>query len=402
MIALEEAVGRVRARFAAIGPLAAEDVALTEAHGRVLAEALVARRTQPPLDVSAMDGWAVRAREAVAGARLVPAGASAAGHPFAGSLPEGGAIRVFTGAAIPAGADTVLIQENARIEEDRVRVLEAAEPARHIRRAGLDFRAGETVIERGRLLGARDIGLAAGLGHVWLAVRRRPRIAVLATGDEIVRPGDPAGPADIIGGSSYALAAMIRQWGGDARLIGIARDQLGDLRARAGAAAGFDLLVTTGGASVGAHDLVREALGTDGLSLDFWKIAMRPGKPLMFGDLNGLPVIGLPGNPVSTIVCALIFIRPAIDLMLGRDPDRPRVVATLAAPLGANDQRRDFLRARSEPGLRGERLVRAFDTQDSSLTRLLAEADCLIIRAPHAPAAAAGSAVDIIDFASGE
>lgn len=400
MIPVEEALARL---LALVEALPAEQISLADGLGRVLAEEVAARRTQPPFAVSAMDGYAVRADDLgriPAELRIiaeVPAGAG-----FGGRVAAGEAARIFTGAPMPAGTDTVIIQEDTERSGERVRVLEGAPRGRHVRREGLDFAAGDALLRPGRRLGARDIGLLAAMNRPWLFVHRRPRVGILSTGDEIVMPGDPIGPHQIVSSNSLALAAIVVACGAVAVSVGNAPDDPEALRRIAAATSGVDLLVTTGGVSVGEHDLVREALAADGFDLDFWQIAMRPGKPLMVGRYNGTPMLGLPGNPVSTFVCALLFLRPAIERLSGLAAAvEPSARARLGAALPANDRRQDYLRARLARAADGSEEVFAFDTQDSSMMRLLSAADCLIVRAPHAPAAAAGSPVPILRFPTG-
>jgi molybdopterin molybdotransferase len=393
VIAVEEAVARA---LAALRPLPAEQVGLDRARGRVLAEPVRARLTKPPVAVSAMDGYAVRAADtARAGATLRIVATVAAGSAYDGVLGEGEAARIFTGAPLPAGADAVLIQENADADGVRVTAREAVAAGRWVREAGLDFRAGDVGLEAGRRMGPREIGLAAAMNVPWLRVRRRPRVAILGTGDEVVMPGDPMGPNQIVSSNSLALAALVEEAGGEPVGLGIARDDPESLRAHVAGAAGADLLIISGGASVGEHDLVRPVLEPEGLVLDFWKIAMRPGKPLMFGSYRGVPTFGLPGNPVSTVVCGLLFVQPAIRALLGdATPDRRRRRGVLARDLPANDDRQDYLRARIVEE-RGP-AVDPMGAQDSSMMATLARADCLAIRPPNAPAARAGDAIDLI------
>ena len=306
-------VAEARARILdALRPTGPETVPLADAAGRVLARAVAARLTQPPAAISAMDGYAVHAADAVAGARLRLVGAAPAGHPFPGGVGTGEAVRIFTGGFVPPGADGILLQEDATAEGDGVIAREAVTQGRWIRPAGLDFAAGEALLAPGRRLTARDIGLAAAANHPWLAVHRRPRIGILATGDEIALPGEPVPAGGIVSSNSFALAAMIRAAGGEPLLLPVAPDDPAALLATARGARGCDLLLTSGGASVGDHDQTVAALAREGFALDFWKIAMRPGKPLVFGNWNGLPVIGFPGNPVSTIVCAVVFLLPVL------------------------------------------------------------------------------------------
>ena len=396
MISVEEASARILATFTPVG---AETVALAEAAGRISAAPVIARTTQPPADVSAMDGFAVRAEEARDGAALRLIGSAPAGHPFAGSVGAGETVRIFTGSFIPAGADAVLLQEDADAEEGGVRVRETVRPGQHIRRMGQDFAHGDVVIAAGQRLSSRDIGLAAAADHPWLLVHRRPRVAVLATGDEIALPGEPIPPGGIVSSNAHALAAMVAALGGAPSVLPIAADDTEAIGRAADAARGFDLLLTTGGISVGAHDLVQEGLARRGLAVDFWKIAMRPGKPLMFGRLGEMPVLGLPGNPVAAFVCALLFARPALLRLAGlAAAPLPTTTAETATALGANDRRFDFLRARLEEDAAGRLVATAFAVQDSAMQAVLARADALILRPPHAPAVAAGAAVEIVRF----
>lgn len=399
LITVEQALAQVLA--SAPEPLASEWVPLGAARGRTLAGDLLARRTQPPVAVSAMDGYAVRAADlAVPPATLRLIGTSAAGRPFAGTLAAGETVRIFTGAPLPAGADTVLMQENAVAQGAAVTALQAELPGRHVRRAGLDFAEGDRGLEAGRRLGAAELALAAAMNHPRLPVVRAPRVAILATGDELVPPGAEPGPASIVASNGFALAAIVEAAGGTAIDLGIAADDFGALadafeRARG---AGADVLVTLGGASVGDHDLVQEALRREGMALGFWKVAMRPGKPLMHGRLGALRVLGLPGNPVSAIVCGVLFVRPLVralggDRAAGLPPTEP---ARLAGPLPSNAERQDFLRARLTLREGAIPEVEAAAVQDSSMLRVLAQSEALIVRAPHAPPARAGDACAII------
>jgi molybdopterin molybdotransferase len=395
MLSVEQAEQRI---VAGMRLMPVEQVALPQALGRMLAEDVAARRTQPPTAVSAMDGYAVRAEDvAKLPAELKVVGYAPAGGSYAGTLRPGEAVRIFTGAPLPAGADTIVIQENAAAEGDRVRVVDGKAPrGRFVRPAGLDFKAGQTLLRAGRVLTPLDIGLAAAMNVPWLRVRRRPRVAILPTGDEVVMPGDPLGPNQIVSSNGLALAAYVAASGGEPVDLGIAPDDAATLKAMAAGARGADLLVTTGGASVGDHDLIRDVLGEAGLELDFWKIAMRPGKPLIFGRIDGTPILGLPGNPVSSMVCALIFLGPALRAMLGvAVPTVATATATLGRDLAANDERQDYLRsalARRD----GRTIATPFEKQDSSMFADLARADCLVVRPPFAPAAAAGASVPVI------
>ena len=400
MISVEEALSRL---LAPLEPLPPEQVSVADGLGRVLAEDVAARRTQPPFAVSAMDGYAVRAEDVAkvpVELRIVaevPAGAGFGGH-----LGTGEAARIFTGAPLPTGTDTIVIQEDTQRDGDRVRVLESAARGRYAAREGLDFEAGDVLLRAGRRLTARDIGLLAAMNRPWLFVHRRPRIGILSTGDEIVMPGDPIGPHQIVSSNSLALAAFVAACGGNPVSVGNAPDDPEALRRIAAATNGVDLLVTTGGASVGEHDLVREALAADGLELDFWQIAMRPGKPLMVGRYRGTPMLGLPGNPVSTLVCALLFLRPAIDRLSGDAmPAEAASKARLGTALPKNDRRQDYLRSRLARAADGALEVFPFEVQDSSMMRLLAAADCLVVRPPHAPQVAAGATVSIVPFPGG-
>jgi molybdopterin molybdotransferase len=400
VISVEEALSRL---LAPLEKLPLEQVSIVDGIGRVLAEDVAARRTQPPFAVSAMDGYAVRAEDlATIPVELrivaeVPAGAGFGGH-----VGPGEAARIFTGAPMPAGTDTVVIQENTQREGDHVRVLEGVARGRHVRREGLDFGEGDVLLQAGRRLTARDIGLAAAMNRPWLFVHRRPRVGILSTGDEIVMPGDPIGPHQIVSSNSLALAAFVAACGGIPVSVGNAPDDPAALRQVAAATRGVDLLVTTGGASVGEHDLVRDVLGADGLELDFWQIAMRPGKPLMVGRYRGTPMVGLPGNPVSTLVCALLFLRPALDRLSGAaSPEEAAPTARLGTALPKNDRRQDYLRSKLARAADGTLETFPFEVQDSSMMRLLSEADCLVVRPPHAPAIAAGATVPIVPFPGG-
>ncbi|WP_043364337.1 gephyrin-like molybdotransferase Glp [Belnapia sp. F-4-1] len=394
MISVEEARARI---LAALTATPAETVPLPAGWGRVLAHPVLARLTQPPADVSAMDGYAVRAVDSAEGARLAVIGTAPAGHPFTGEVGAGQAVRIFTGGIVPSGADAILLQEDAEAAASTVLVKEAVRSGRWIRRRGLDFAEGEEVLPAGRRLTARDIGLAAAANTPWLAVHRAPRIGILATGDEIALPGDPIPPGGIVSSNAHALAALVRAGGGDPLILPIAPDDSQAIAEAARAARACDLLVTTGGASVGDHDLVQSALGPEGFTLDFWKIAMRPGKPLIWGRLGATPVLGLPGNPVSALVCSVLFLIPALDRLSGLPGAPPRTIRALAGTdLPQNDRRFDHLRATLQPGPEGVPLATPFSMQDSSMMKTLARADALILRAPGAPALPAGASVEVI------
>jgi molybdopterin molybdotransferase len=400
MLSVAEARARIVAAF---HPLGSEQVGLLSALGRVLAADVAARVTQPPAAVSAMDGYAVRADDvAKVPARLRIVGQAPAGGSYEGPVTAGQAVRIFTGGPLPAGADTIIIQEDTTAEGDHVVVREGAPRGTYVRPAGLDFKAGDVLLQKGRLLTARDIGIAASMNAPWLPVTRRPRIAILATGDEVVMPGDPVGPHQIISSNGLSLAAFVTACGGDPIHLGIAPDDRAALQAMAQGAVGADLLVTSGGASVGDHDLVQAALGEAGMKMDFWKIAMRPGKPLMFGNIGATRVLGVPGNPVSSLVCATMFLRPAIDAMLGRiAAPEPQPTALLGRDLPQNDSREDYLRSRLSHDSQGRLVATPFEKQDSSMLSFLSKADCLVVRAPRAPAIMAGALVAIVPLAGG-
>ena len=395
LLPVDEALRRV---LDGATPLGAESVDLLGAAERVLAEDLTAQLTQPPFDASAMDGYAVRAADvAHVPAELRLIGESNAGGPFAGTIVSGEAARIFTGASVPNGADAVVIQEDTDRSGDKLTVREAASIGANIRRAGGDFRQGDTLLRAGRLLDASAITLAAAGGHASLKVRRAPRIAILATGDELVEPGTKPGPGQIVSSNPYGLAALIRRFGGEPRLLGIAGDTLEALEAKLAMGADADVLVTIGGASVGDRDLVKPALEARGLALDFWKVAVRPGKPMLFGRLDAQRVLGLPGNPLSCLIAARIFLVPLIFRLLGRtDAPLREQSAVLAHPLEANGPRQHYMRATVSPGAAGLLPVTALTTQDSAHMSALAAADVLIVRAPNAPAAAAGETVRVL------
>ena len=394
MISVDEARQRI---LDAVRPTPPEVVALAEAWNRVTAAPVLARLTQPPADLSAMDGYALRAADGVLHASLAVIGDAPAGHPFAGTVGPGEAVRLFTGSVVPAGADSVIIQEDVTRDGERIRVNEAAIAGRHIRRAGQDFAAGDDVLPAGRRITARDVGLAAAANHPWLTVHRRPRVAILSTGDEIAMPGEPIPPGGIVSSNSHALAALVRAAGGDPLILPNVKDDEAAIGAVADSIAGMDLLVTTGGASVGDHDLVLSALQARGMTLEFWQIAMRPGKPLLFGRMGAVPVVGLPGNPVSALVCAILFLLPALSRLSGLPAAPPPVTpAIVGAALRANDKRADHLRATISVDSGGRIVATPFAVQDSAMLRRLAQADALILRPPHAPALPEGAEVEII------
>src|SRR3954453_3892505 len=385
-------------------PLASETVPLADAYGRVLAADLSAQRTQPPVDVSAMDGYAVCAADVKsAPVRLRLIGEVAAGHPFAGTVGAGEAARIFTGGAVPPGADTIVIQENATGDGDVVVVNQASVAGRHIRRAGLDFASGAVLLAKGRRLNDRDLALAAAMNHASLAVYRKTKLAVLATGDELVLPGAQPSIGEIVYSNGYATMALTRREGCEVVDLGIAPDRLPETVAavRRARYEGADILVTSGGASVGDYDLVQKALAAEGLKLSFWKVALRPGRPMMHGRLGSMHVLGLPGNPVSSYVCAVLFLVPLLRRLAGRPDVATAIdVARLGCDLPSNDERADYLRATLAPGPDGIPVATPAPVQDSSMLTKLARADCLLIREPHAPAAKAGEPCSIITLAS--
>ena len=391
LMSVAEALERV---LADAQPLPAETVALKDALGRVLTQDLAALRTQPPEAVSAMDGYALRAADiAQAPATLTVIGEVAAGHPFAGTVGPGQAARIFTGGIMPAGSDTVAIQENAKRTDDKVVVEKSSPKGRHVRRQGIDFSEGDILLRQGRRLTGRDLMLAAAMNHARVAVHRRPKVAVLGTGDELILPGNAPKPGEIVYSNGYALLAMAEREGAEVLDLGIAHDRIDDIgcAVRNALASHADILLTSGGASVGDHDLVQRALAAEGLELSFWRVALRPGRPMLKGQLGAMQVLGVPGNPVSSYVCAFLFLVPLIRRLAGRADLQPAPeAARLGRDLPANDERADYLRATLTATPEGP-VATPVPVQDSSLMAPLAQADCLVIREPHAAAAAAGS-----------
>jgi molybdopterin molybdotransferase len=400
MISVTEAEERI---LVALKPMPLEQVVITDSFGRVVGEDVKSRRTQPPMAVSAMDGYAVRAADVQnVPTDLKVVGYAPAGGSYEETIKKGETVRIFTGAPVPAGADAIVIQEDTIQTDDSVRINEGAAAGTYVRPAGLDFAKGDVLIPKGTRMTARHVGLTAAMNVPWLMTYRKPRVAILATGDEIVMPGEEIGPNQIVSSNAIALAAFVRAMGAEPVLLGIAPDDREGLRQMASGIVGNDILVTTGGASVGDHDLVQDVLSEGGMDVDFWRIAMRPGKPLMFGDIGGIPVLGLPGNPVSSLVCAMIFLRPALARMQGAiEADRDTLSLRLANDLPENDRRQDYLRATFETDNNGETVVRSFHRQDSSMMATLTHADGLIIRPGHAPALSTGERVEVLKMPSG-
>jgi len=375
-----------------------EDVALIDCLGRVVASDLASRLSHPPLAVSSMDGYALKASDTQnAPVTLTQIGQSQAGGGFDGALEAGQTVRIFTGAPLPAGADAVQMQENTEANNDAIKILQSVPPGRFVRAAGMDFGRGDVLIKAGTVLGARHIGLAAAMNLASLPVRRKPRVAILATGNEVAMPGETLGPSQIISSNSFALHSYVIAMGGEPTILGIAGDSEDELREAFKGAMDFDVLVTIGGVSVGDYDLVGKVLKEAGLQQIFHKIAMRPGKPLLFGKIGHLTVFGMPGNPVSTGVCSILFLKSALAIILGMaEIAAPLQSVVLGEDLGANDQRQDYLRARLQPGPDGALLAIPFSKQDSAMQARFAEADCLIVRKPHAEPVQAGQRVEIL------
>ena len=399
LLSVEDALATVTE---GLEPLEAERIAFEAAYGRVLAQDVKAQITHPPFNSSSMDGYAVRAEDVADCPReLSIIGEAGAGHGFAGRVGSGQAIRIFTGAPVPTGADTIIIQENTKRDGDRVEVLDSAERGAYIRPCGMDFSEGQTLLQAGTRLSARDVALAVSMNNVDALVCRRPRVAIISTGDELVPPGKAPNPDQIISSNAYGIAPIVEWAGGAASLTGIAADTLESLGQMIERASDADILVTIGGASVGEHDLVRDALQAHGMKLDFWKIAMRPGKPLMFGQMAGQRVLGVPGNSVSALLCVRLFLVPMLHRLLGQNVDgKETLTGELACDLEANGARQHYMRAtwQTRPGALP--LVTPVSDQDSSLLSLLAAAHCLIIRPPNAPTVKSGERVPLmaLDF----
>ncbi len=388
MISVDEALD---ALFERVSPVDIEHVPLTFAAGRVLATPLTANRDQPPFAASAMDGYAIFGTEAETGQCFDVIGEAAAGHGFDGSVAAGQAVRIFTGAPVPVGAGRIIIQEDVARSGDQITLSGNLDTALYIRPSGADFKTGD-VFDAPRILTPSDIALLASMNHAKIPVYRKPEVAIIATGDELVQPGETPGPDQIIASNSYGLKALIEANGAIARLLPIARDNMPALKLAFDLAKGADLIVTIGGASVGDHDLVATATADLGMERAFYKIAMRPGKPLMAGTLGDATMIGLPGNPVSAMVCGHVFLLPALQVLRGLDASpAPRVTAPLAKNIGSNGPREHYTRAFFDG-----QTVNLFERQDSALLTVLSKANCLCVRQPHAPAANAGDTVEII------
>lgn len=393
LMPVEEARARILSN---VKPLPPENVPLALALGRVLAKPLSAERDQPPFNSSAMDGYAVRSEDNTT--ELTVIGTSAAGHAFNGKLKAGQAIRIFTGAPVPATADAVVIQENTTATGKIVSILQSSRVGQNIRPRGLDFRKGETLLPAAIRLNARDIGLAAAMNCDILSVRKKPVVAVIATGDELVLPGRKPRADQIVSSNSNALVAMAESFGAKVINGGIVRDDLKATERAILKMAKADIIVTTGGASVGDHDFIQQALKNTGVKIDFWKIAMRPGKPFMYGRKGKRHVLGLPGNPVSALVCARLFLKPLLDCLQGLPVQESATMARLGIAMPANDSRQDYVRARIEIAPDGSRTATPFNKQDSSMQRSFREAHCLVIRPPNAPAASIGDPVPIMNL----
>lgn len=387
-----------------VAPQNSETVKLRQANGRVLKSDINALRTQPPFDASAMDGYAVRQQDiANIPTELRLIGQSAAGHPFQGNVGENEAVRIFTGAQVPAQTDTIIIQENTIADGDSVQILESNNAGKFIRPAGLDFKTGECLLQSGRVMDPQSISLAASMNHPQLEVWRKPIVAILATGDELVLPGNALKPGEIIASNSFALSSIVENAGGEALDMGIARDTVDSLIEHVESAInqGADIIITIGGASVGDHDLVLPAMQEIGFEFEFSKIAMRPGKPFLYAKNQSkgktIRMLGLAGNPVSSIVAGQIFVRPLVNAMAGLPAQQSRPLpAILGCDLKANDERQEYMRVLIEIDDQGSMIATPFETQDSSMLANLIRADALLIRPINAPAAASGETCEVV------
>ena len=395
LISVKEALSKVLSVFS---PLNAEELSIADAFGRVLAKDIASRTTQPPTPVSAMDGYAVRTVDiATVPVQLTQIGEASAGSGFVGVVGKGETVRIFTGAPIPDGADTIVIQEDTNCAGNQITMHKTSKMGKYVRPKGLDFQKGQVLLKAGTRLNSRHVALVSGMNVPWVSVRRKPRIAILSNGNELVLPGEPIGPDQIISSNNLGLIAFVGAAGGLGINLGIAKDDPNSIRDMIKGVEGADLLVTIGGASVGDYDLIKSVLLEEGLEISFSRVAMRPGKPLIFGKIYEKPILGLPGNPVSAGVTATLFLKPAIDLMLGRTY---RVAAPETAKLGRNleknDKRQDFLRSALSLDENGELVATPFELQDSSMLALFTQADCLAVRAPLAPPAKKGERIQII------
>ena len=395
MLAVDEALKSV---LLGIKQLGYEEISIAQSLGRVLARDLISRLTQPPSAVSAMDGYAVSVNDlATIPVTLKQIGESAAGKSFNGKILAGQTVRIFTGASIPEGANTIIMQEDTEKSAGGIIIKEAAPEGKYIRPAGMDFKKGQKLLKAGTRLNARNIALAAAMNISWVKVTRKPRIAILSTGNELVLPGEFVGQDKIISSNSLGLAAMVSANGGIPINLGIAKDDPRSLKNAVSQLSGVDMLITIGGASVGDYDLIKSVLSKEGLNITFSRVAMRPGKPLIFGNIFGTPMLGLPGNPVSASVTATLFLLPAISKMLGaEDSSHNTETAALGRDVKKNDSRQDYLRAKLAINKAGEKIVTPFARQDSSMLKNYAKADCLIIRKPFAVPLTKGEIVSII------
>lgn len=395
LLSVAEALERI---LAGVTPLETQTVPLSEAHGRVLSKPLIALRTQPPFAASAMDGYAVRHDDLSGNDTVLDCiGEAAAGHAYEGSVAEGECVRIFTGAPLPPGADTILIQEDAEVDGSSVKVRDVPSKCKYVRPAGLDFLKGDTLIAADTVLSAADVSLAAAMDHATLAVRRKPVVALISTGDELVPPGHPRRADQIVTSNNFGVAALVEAQGAIAVDLGIVADTKQALAKAFDRAEGADVVITLGGASVGDHDLVQEALIARNVALGFWKLAMRPGKPVMFGTQEGdaTRYLGLPGNPVSSLVCTHVFVLPLLRALLGLPPEIKLRDAVLAVDVPANDQREEYMRA-TLVERDGVLHVTPFDRQDSSILSLMANADCLMVRPAHSPPMLMGDRCKIV------
>lgn len=373
-----------------VAPLEIEQVPLAQAAGRVLAQDLSADRDQPPFAASAMDGYAVNGAEVELHAMFKVIGEAAAGHSFEGRVGAGQAVRIFTGAPVPDGADFIVIQEDVERKGSLITIMDQPSDSSYIRPAGGDFKRGD-VVAAPKCLGSADVALLAAMNIATVPVRRKPDIALITTGDELVMPGDTPGPDQIIASNTFGLKAMLEGFGASARILPIARDQKPALEAAFNLAKGADLVVTIGGASVGDHDLVAEVAQDLGMEQSFYKVAMRPGKPLMGGRMGDAAMVGLPGNPVSAMVCGHVFLKPMVDQMLGLAPEPALKTAPLVEDIAANGPRAHYMRAIISP-----KGIAPCGNQDSALLSVLSDANALLIRPPHDSARAAGESVSYL------